>query len=214
GRATMLARHGDPLMTMRNRFVLAALLCSITVPRLGRAQTLTDPVTFTVKRTIAGSTIGVPQELGGALFSPDGNTLYLVGSADRATSAVYAVPVIRDSGTQEIIDLGPSAAVTKAFDSASLSGELDAGLTVGPEGTLFYAYFFSNTLGERPGGLAGAETEFELTPIGVPNSGGGITFSPFRCDPNTVFGKFQVSVYDGDLDDDPSTGLRNIYDVA
>src|SRR5262245_60873087 len=117
-------------MTMRNRFVLAVLLCSLGVPHAGRAQTLADPAHFSVKRTYAGSTIGVPQELGGALFSPDGNTLYLVGSADRATSAVYAVPVIRDSGTQEIIDLGPSAAVTKAFDSASFSGELDAGLDV------------------------------------------------------------------------------------
>ena len=52
-----------------------------------------------------------------------------------------------------------------------------------------------------------------MTDIGVPVSGGGITFSPFRCDANTQFGQLQVSVYDGDNDSNPNTGLRNIYDV-
>jgi len=185
------------------------------MPRRGQAQTLADPVTFTVKRTFAGATIGVPQELGAALFSADGSTLYVVGNADRTdVDAVFAVPVIRDAGTQEIIDFGPSDAVTTVFEGTSLTGGLDAGLEFGPGGTIFYAYWLPNTLAQRPGGFGGTETVFDLTSVGVPISGGGVTFSPFRCDTNTQFGQLQVSVYDGDNDSDPSTGPRNIYDVA
>jgi hypothetical protein len=185
------------------------------MPRRGQAQTLADPVTFTVKRTFAGATIGVPQELGAALFSADGSTLYVVGNADRTNAdAVFAVPVIRDAGTQEIIDFGPSDAVTTVFEGTSLTGGLDAGLEFGPGGTIFYAYWLPNTLAQRPGGFGGTETVFDLTSVGVPVSGGGLTFSPFRCDTNTQFGQLQVSVYDGDDDSDPSTGPRNIYDVA
>jgi len=203
-------------MTMRNRIVLSAVLSSlILVAGAAYAQTLADPVTFSIKRTFSGTTIGLPMELGGALFSADGNTLYVVANADRTGSdAVFAVPVIRDGGTQEIIDLGPAASVVKLFDGDSVAGGLDAGLDFGPGGTLFYYYWLPNTLAQRPGGFAGAETQFLLTDIGVPVSGGGITFSPFRCDANTQFGQLQVSVYDGDNDSDPTTGPRNIYDVT
>jgi hypothetical protein len=167
-----------------------------------------------VKQTFAGATLGLPNELGAALFSADGSVLYVVGDADRLTSAVFAVPVIRDAGTQEIIDLGPAGSVTKVFDGVSTNGGLDAGLDVGPGGTLFYAYWFDNRLAERPGGFAGAETQFDLTPLGIPISAGGLTFSPRRCDPTTVFPQLQVSTYDLDEDSDPRTGARNIYDVA
>lgn len=185
-----------------------------TVPQLAHAITLADPVTFSVKRTFQGSALGVPRELGGVVFSADGSVLYVVGDADRSTSAVFAVPVIRDGGTQEIVDLGPAESVTKVFDGVAPMGGLDAGLDVGPAGTLFYLYWNANLLGQRPGGVAGVETQFDLTPLGVPASAGGLTFSPHRCDPATAFGQLQVSVYDGDLDSDPSTGARSIYDVA
>src|SRR5262245_33563674 len=173
-------------MSTRNRTLLFAAVCLLGMPRGGQAQTLADPVTFTVKRTFSGATIGVPQELGAAVFSADGSVLYVVGNADRTNSdAVFAVPVIRDGDTQEIIDFGPSEAVTLLFEGTSLSGGLDAGLEFGPDGTIFYAYWPANTLAQRPGGFGGAETVFDLTGVGVPASGGGITFSPFRCDANT-----------------------------
>jgi hypothetical protein len=104
--------------------------------------------------------------------------------------------------------------VTKVFDGVSTNGGLDAGLDVGPGGTLFYPYWYDNRLAERPGGFAGAETQFDLTAIGIPISAGGLTFSPLRCDPTTVFPQLQVSTYDLDEDSDPRTGARNIYDVA
>ena len=184
------------------------------VPRAGQAITLADPVTFAIKQTFDGATLGVPRELGGLHFSADGSVLYVVGDADRSTSAVFAVPVVRDGGTQEIIDLGPPESVTKVFDGVAPIGGLDAGLDVGPAGTLFYMYWNANLLGERPGGFGGVETQYDLGAVGVPQSAGGLTFSPWRCDANTGFGQLQVSVYDGDIDSDPTTGPRNIYDVA
>jgi hypothetical protein len=193
-------------------WVAAAWL--LVVPHVGHAIILADPVNFQVKQTISGATLGIPNELGAALFSADGSVLYVVGDADRVESAVYAVPVIRDPQTQEILDLGPAASVTKVFDGVSSMGGLDAGLDVGPGGTLFYAYWWENRLAERPGGFAGAETSFDLTAIGIPVSGGGLTFSPLRCDPTTVSPQLQVSTYDLDEDGDPRTGARDIYDVA
>jgi hypothetical protein len=201
-------------MTKFSASVSLAAASLVAAPQPGWAVTLADPVTFSVKRTFEGSALGVPRELGGAVFSADGSVLYVVGDADRSTSAVFAVPVIRDSGTQEIVDLGPAGSVTKVFDGVAPMGGLDAGLDVGPGGTVFYTYWNANLLGQRPGGFAGAEAQFDLGTIGVPTSSGGLTFSPRRCDAVTGFGQLQVSVYDGDLDSDPSTGDRNIYDVA
>lgn len=198
-------------MTKFSASVWLAAAWLVAVPQLGRAVTLADPGTFSVKRTFEGSALGVPRGLGGAMFSPDGSVLYVVGDADRPTSAVFAMPVIRDAGTQEIVDLGPAESVMEGTTSV---GGLDAGLDVGPGDTLFYTYYDTNLLGQRPGGFGGVETQFDLTPIGVPASVGGLTFSPRRCDPMTGFGQLQVSVYDGDLDSDPSTGDRDVYDVA
>ena len=52
-------------MIMRNRLGFSAVIsCLTVVPGVARAQTLADPVTFSIKRTFSGTTIGVPQELG------------------------------------------------------------------------------------------------------------------------------------------------------
>ena len=41
---------------------------------------------FTVKRTWSGDTLGIPANLGGLIFSADGNALYVVGAADTTSS--------------------------------------------------------------------------------------------------------------------------------
>src|SRR5262245_32922681 len=177
------------------RPVLALLLIA-AAPSLA-AVTLEDPVNFAVKNTYSATNLGIPGPLGGLIFSADGNTLYVVGASEASTSALYAVPVTRDPATSQVTALGPAAAVTKAFDGNPTTPGLDAGFDLGPAGTLFYTYWQSNRLGERPGGVGGAETQFNMANVGVPSSIAGLTFSPHRTDPGTGFGPMQVSSWQG-----------------
>jgi hypothetical protein len=69
------------------------------------AITLQDPAHFQVARTFTVSP-GVPRPIGGVRFSADGATLYVVGGADTATSALYRMAVTRSATTQEVTALG------------------------------------------------------------------------------------------------------------
>jgi len=177
------------------RPVLGLLLLA-AAPSLA-AVTLEDPANFAVRHTYSSTDLGIPGPLGGLIFSADGNTLYVVGASEASTSALYAVPVTRDAATSEVTALGPAAAVTKAFDGTPTTPGLDAGFDLGPAGTLFYTYWSSNRLGERPGGVGGAETQFNMANVGVPSSIAGLTFSPHRTDPGTGFGRMQISSWQG-----------------
>jgi VCBS repeat-containing protein len=154
-----------------------------------------DPDNFGVKRTWAGSSLSVPGNLGGMLFSGDGQTLYVVGNSERSYSALYAVPLTRDPVTKEVTDMGPAANVTLVFSGAPDIAGLDAGWDIGPQGTLFYTYWSANYLGERPGGISGAETLYYMADVSLPSSIAGLAFSPYIRDPNTNFGVMQVSVW-------------------
>ena len=149
------------------------------------AITLEDPTNFQVKNTFSGTALGLPGPLGGLMFSSDGTVLYVVGASESSASALYAVPVTRDPVTSSVTAIGPAAAITKAFDGTPTTAGLDAGFDVGPAGTLFYTYWSANYLGERPGGIGGAETQFNMATVGVPSSIAGLTFSPRRVDPAT-----------------------------
>jgi hypothetical protein len=129
--------------------------------------------------------------------------LYVVGASESSISALYAVPVTRDPATQDIVDIGPASAVVKVFSGNATTAGLDAGFEFGPAGTLFYTYWSSNRLGERPGGVGGAETQFNMANVGVPSSIAGLTFSPHRTDPGTGFGRMQISSWQG----------ANLYEV-
>ena len=176
------------------------------------ASAVTTSITFNVsgfevKRVWAGSpvsatgtsrsSLGVPANLGAILFSRDGNTLYVVGAADDTTSGVYAVSVVRDAITHEVTNLvGPA---TLVFGGTSPSAEtgIDAGLEFGPSGTVFYSYFDANFLAERVGTT---EMQFDLNPLHVPRGVAGLTFSRFRIDPGTGFGRLQINTgYDSGL---------------
>jgi hypothetical protein len=165
------------------RFPLATWVTTAVLLGAGpaaQAVTLEDPANFQVKSTFAGASLGIPAPLGGLMFSADGSVLYVVGASEASSSALYAVPVTRDPATHEVTALGPAAAVTKAFDGNPATPGLDAGFAVGPAGTLFYTYWSANRLGQRPGGIGGAETQFNMALVGVPSSIAGLTFSPHR----------------------------------
>jgi hypothetical protein len=179
---------------------------------LSHGVTLADPTTFTVKQTWDAMTLGVPTNIAGIRFSSDGSTLYVVGKADTPTSAVYAVPVVRDPNTNEITQLSMASATP--FFSANVStaaGGLDSGPEEGPAGTLFYTYFFANDgnfIGQRRASDF-SEMQFDLEPQGVPLYLSGLAFSPYRMDAGTGFGMLQVGTYNGD----PDTTPRDVYEV-
>src|SRR5204863_470435 len=80
--------------------------------------------------------------------------------------------------------------------SPAASAGLDAGIETGPAGTLFLTYFGVDSLAEdvtvlaeRPGGVSGAETQFDTGMLsGITSSPSGLTFSPFINDPGTTAG--------------------------
>jgi hypothetical protein len=185
-------------MRMGKRFAVVsciALMLSLVVVHGVLGVTFEDPDNFGEKRTWSGSSLSVPGNLGGMLFSDDGQTLYVVGNSEASNSALYAVPLTRDAVTKEVTDMGPAGDVTRVFSGAFGISGLDAGWDVGSEGTLFYTYWSANFLGERPGGVSGAETLCDMEDVGLPSSVAGLTFSPYIEDPNTSFGMMQVSVW-------------------
>ena len=211
----MITPRSILLLPSRFRPGLATIAFAVMLALASASAAVTTSITFSisgfqVRRVWAGSSLsstgtsrsslGIPANLGGMLFSGDGNTLYIVGAADDTTSGVYAVSVVRDAVTHEVTDLvGPA---TRAFSGTSpfASTGLDAGLEFGPSGTLFYSYFDANRLAERVGTT---EMQFSLNPLGVPRAIAGFTFSPFRIDPGTAFGRLQIN-----------TGLgSNLYEL-
>jgi hypothetical protein len=160
------------------------------------AITLADPAHFAVAATYTPS---LPTPYGGLRFSADGNTLYAVGGADDTGSALYSMSVTRDAMSR-VVSLGSPV---KVFDGAPSFAEpagLDAGLAFGPSGTLFYTYYPSPNLAQRPLGIGGSENELVLPGI---TSAAGIAFSPFRTDPGTGFGRLQITTGTG----------SNVYEV-
>lgn len=165
----------------------SAVAVTLVFRVVASAIVLHDPDHFQVKRTWSGAALGIPANLGGLVFSPAGDQLYVIGHADEPTSAVYALPVTRVAG--EVTDLGPA---TRLFGATTATGGLDAGLEFGPAGTLFYVYFQTNLLAERPGGVGGGEVTHDLSSRDVRAPVSGLTFAPARVDPDTGFGPLQV----------------------
>ena len=174
---------------------MGIVILALAWPLGGRALVLEDTTNFTVKNVWdAAGNLGIPQSLGGLLFSQDGAILYAVGASESPASALYAIPVTRHPTTNEVTALGPLAAVTKIFDgdSGTPSSGLTAGLGFGPEGTLFSVYWDKNVLAQRPGGVGGTETQFDMGALGVPSATTGLMFSAHTIDPSTAFGMLQM----------------------
>lgn len=163
-------------------------------PRSALAIALDDPINFQLINTWSGATFGVPGRLGAMMFSVDGQTLYLVGNSEASNSAVYALPVIRDPATQRVTGFGNGVLV---FSGNPATPGIDAGLEIGPDGTLFYTYWQSHYLGERAATSTTVERAFSMAATGVPSSVAGLTFSPHLFDPGSSFRLLQVSSWLG-----------------
>jgi hypothetical protein len=161
------------------------------VPEPARATTeleFADGDQFTLDRTWTAADLGLPEQLGGMLFSDDGKTLYIVAAAEETDSAVYAVPVTRDKKTQKVTALGPASDVKLVFQGDPDLPGLDAGLAYGPGKTLFYTYYnvpdSRQPLAQRPHGFRGEEVIHELadlTFVGEAISGlSGLAFPPHK----------------------------------
>jgi len=207
--ATPMNGFTPPRVSTLRRLASMAVIAAFAVagrPLVAGAIMFDDPA-LSLGQTWSNVALNLPQNLGGLFFSEDGANLYVVGDADNSSSELYSVPVTRDPGTGEVVMLGPNFAVTRVFGGTRTG--LDAGWAVGPQGTLFYTYWDSNWLGQRPGGVTGTdETLFDLSTIGVPVSAAGLTFSPHRIDPGTGSGTLQISTNDGQV-----TFLRDIYEI-
>ena len=122
------------------------------------------------------------------------------------------MPVVRTGN--EVTNLGAATASFPATSPTADSG-LDAGLEIGPTpgGTTFFTSYLGidasqadmpdvAVIGERPGGVGGAETKFDLRALtGLNNSPTGLTFSPLRIDPGTNLQQMQVGILLGLIDD-------------
>jgi DNA-binding beta-propeller fold protein YncE len=133
--------------------IVATLLWIAVASASAHAITLADPAHFDVTHTF---TPGLATPFGGLRFSSDGSLLYAVAAADGTSSAVRVMAVMRDA-SGEVTSLGaPVTIFTGASPDVDPAG-IDAGLEFGPSGTLFYGYFPSAFLAERPFGIAGAQ---------------------------------------------------------
>ncbi len=160
-----------PLAVILGLCTLATASAQITLP----------PGYYVASVTPSGA-LGIPANLGGIEFSADGSTLYVGGSANAPSGAIYAVPVTRDPNTLYVTGLGPATFYASA-------PYIDGGLQFGPAGTVFFTGYPVNTLGQITGGTT---TSLPLPP--ETTSVGGLVFVPAGL-PNA--GDLIVSSYNG-----------------
>ncbi|MCB0764416.1 MAG: hypothetical protein KDB84_06910, partial [Flavobacteriales bacterium] len=121
-----------------------------------------------------GSITDLPTPYGGLTIRADEpNTLYIGGSANAASGAIYAVPLIRDGATDQITGFAGPAVLH------STGPNNDGGLTFTPSGTLLftqYTPFSLNSMGQILPDDTYVTTEF--TSLGVSPSIGSHAFVP------------------------------------
>lgn len=136
------------------------------------AQTVQPPYNGHYSAVNVGMPAGVPAPLGGLAFrNGEPGVLYVGGAANKATAAVYKVPVVRDA--QNHIT-GFAGAGVKFADAPNLDG----GLQFGPGGVLFFTRYPMNELGMIKPGSAAMDKSVALTGLGIPGSLGSLTFVP------------------------------------
>src|SRR6185369_12486652 len=112
------------------------------------------------------------------------STLFLVGEASLNSSKVYALPVTRN-GAQQVTALGAGVLQFSGNNPDSGNNDIagvDSGLEIGPTPagtTLFYTYFPTAFLGQRPAFPGGSETLRQVPGLLTLS---GVTFSPTRLD--------------------------------
>jgi hypothetical protein len=150
------------------------------------AQTLTEEfITAGYAITDLGSVTDLPANYGGLTIRPEEpNTLYIGGSANQATAAVYTVPLVRDPNTQGITAFGGAA--IHHVDAPNIDG----GLTFAPNGTMLFTRYSNNELGQILTDSTYVSTP--LVDLGVISSVGSLALVPsgYQGAGNLIFSSY------------------------
>ncbi|MEM9002231.1 MAG: pre-peptidase C-terminal domain-containing protein [Cyanobacteria bacterium P01_F01_bin.86] len=127
----------------------------------------------------------VPAGYGGIAFLDD-DTLLVTGNPYSPEATIYEVDVTRDAETNSITGFAGSAtffAEAPGIGSLAPEGEpepggLDGGLTVAPNGTILYATYGDNSIGQILPGSTAPDTFIDLTALGVEPSTGSLEIVP------------------------------------
>lgn len=155
------------------RMHLCMLCLSIGAVSLqSQAQSLTpDFITAGYTLEDLGGITDLPTPYGGLNIKADEpNTLYIGGTANQATAAIYTVPLLRDAVTNSIIGFaGPAEHFVDAPN-------IDGGLEFTPEGTILFTRYMMNELGQ----ILPDESyvSVPLSTFGIGTSVGSLAFVP------------------------------------
>lgn len=119
-----------------------------------------------------GSPAAVPSNLGGINFMPGNPNILLVGgAANSASGALYAVPINRDSNNAITGIAGPGTLYSSAPN-------IDGGVAIAPNNTIFVTTYSNNLLHQIPFGSAAPASTVSLGDFGVAGSTGTCQFVP------------------------------------
>lgn len=151
--------------------LLLLSLLMMFFPRAG-AQTLTPEFeTAGYTLTDLGSIENLPAQYGGLTIRPSQpNTLYIGGSANVGSGALYTVPLLRDPVTNQVTGFGGPA--TLLYNTP----DIDGGVFYAPNGTLLFTRYNMNEIGQ----ILPDNTYISspLSPLGVMTSVGSIALVP------------------------------------
>lgn len=155
--------------------VALPLVIGLLQAGIGRAQALaTEFINAGYTLADLGAITDLPTPYGGLTIRADEpNTLYIGGSANASTGAIYTVPLLRDPVTQTITGFGGPAVLHAS------APHIDGGLSFTPEGTLMFTQYTPSTLNSI-GQILPDNTYVttQLTSLGVSASVGSHAFVP------------------------------------
>ena len=139
--------------------------------------------------TDLGSITDLPSQYGGLTIRPeDPNTLYIGGSANLSSGALYTVSLVRDPENQHITGFGGPAIL---FVDAP---NIDGGVYFAPNGTLLFTRYNMNGLGQILPDNTYVSTA--LTQYGVSSSVGSLAIVPpgYPGAGNLIFSSYNASI--------------------
>lgn len=136
------------------------------------SQSITEEFDSVYSLLDLGSAQDVPANYGGLFILPDQpNTLYLAGSANSASGALYAVPIARDAEGFISGFAGPGVRVADAPNN-------DGGIVPDPGGLISFARWPTNAYGQIDLSTGTMVNSIDLAPFGVASSSSSVNFIP------------------------------------